>query len=541
MRQHKMAAILLAVSFCLPICGCYEPFLPELSDSSESSGTVLDERRFDTAALKTTVLDYKAAWSEKEPDLQAQIDFVLNAVDEAYAVYCRTMVESYSDWDNADLSALSDRCLEDFYVAQNIAAWFFANGFKSSIETSLFEPYIEQENLPYYLANSLNRVIAYARQDASAEAERVKDYYTLADEAGSNVSDTNKRCAKLYLDMLKEMDVSQALYDQYNRDYSAAEISGIYQKIREQFVPLRDALTEKLICSDEEKLPDFGMNAEPYALLEEYAGKISSGIAESAEKLFDENLYTAATGEDCYNGSFTLNLPQEPSGLMYTYFEGNIYDFLTVTHEFGHFHSDWRDRTPIYLQQTNLDIAEVQSQSMVTLFLQYYDEIFGENATQMQEFVLLDLLDALISGYAVGEFEYQVTQQLDTISPADTEALFNEIMEECGVDWELYQVSHLFEQPGYYISYGVSALPAIEMYTLVTEDQQQAVSVYDKLSSFSCLSGEYQFRNVMQSCGFSDYFKSESIDALAEKLMQMIGSTSCEIELNTEETGHNAA
>ena len=45
-------------------------------------------------------------------------------------------------------------------------------------------------------------------------------------------------------------------------------------------------------------------------------------------------------------------------------------------------------------------------------------DLLSEGETDFS-LVLLDLLDSVISGFAVGEFEYQVTQRLDDISPAE--------------------------------------------------------------------------------------------------------------------------
>lgn len=534
MRQRKLIVLYLVISFCISLCGCVAPELSDCSEADSVASGHRDERRFDITAMKELVQAYRDSWDHIETNLQAQIDDVLAAVDEAYAIYCRVQIDSYSDWENDALYELSNACIEDFYVSEEIAAWFFANGCKHSPDTALFEPYIEAEHIPYYLANNLSRIMAYARSDAALQSERIHDYYDLSQEADIDIDATNKRCAKIYLDMLKEMDVSEALFDLYHRDYSAAETSAAYQEIKEYFLPIRNA-AEELLLYDELLTSDV-LEKDPYALLEQYAERLSPSIAESAEKLFSENLYTRAEGENCYDGSFTLNLPNERGGLMYTYLDGSFYDLITVTHEFGHFHADWRDVTPIYLQNSNMDIAEAQSQSMVTLFLPYYDEIFGDDAERKQLLVLLDLLDSVISGFAVGEFEYQVTQRLETITPSETAALFAEIMEECGVYLELYQVSHLFEQPGYYISYGVSALSALEMYALASADHQEALAIYDKLSGYSCLSGENSFRDVMQSCGFTDYFAPTAIGSLAERLAPIVENVN-----EQENTGHEAA
>ena len=515
MRHRHLTAVLVAAVLCIPLSGCdFSVF----SGEAESGEPISDhkEQRFDTAAMKTEAEAFCGIWNEAErgTEIQDTIDMLLNAVDEAYATHIRAQIAYYSDWDNADLSALYNQATEDYYVADAIAAWSFTNGYRKSAYPELFEPYADTESLSYYSANNLTRIMAYARKDASYRSELIRSYYDTAFDDSEDTSATNSRCAKIYLELLGSMDVSAALYNYYNRDYTAEEASEIYQLVQKKIVPLRNSLGALLGTDPWQS--DAGIDS--YAVLRKYAPKLAPGIAESAMKLFSERLYTEASGEDCYNGSFTVNLPNEQTALIYTYLDGSFLDFITVTHEFGHFHADWRDTTPVYMQSMNFDIAEAQSQCMEAMFLPYFTEAFGDKAEQYRQTVLYDLLDSVIAGFAVGEFEYEVIQNLETISPSETAALFDRIMDECDVPMELYQVTHLFEQPGYYVSYGVSALPALEMYTLVGTDPTKASAIYEKLSNCSCMNAEVQFKDAMKRCGFSDFFEPASLNALAEHL-----------------------
>ena len=519
MRLRRLKMLLPALLLCIPLTGCD---LPAFMENSESSAPVSDhrEKRFDTAAMKADAEAFGRMWNEPQRDteIQDRIDAMLTSVDEAYAAHIRAQISYYSDWDNADLSALYTQTTEDYYTADAIAAWCFTNGFKKSSYPDVFEPYADTASIEYYTVNNLTRVMAYARKDASSRSELIRSYYDLTLDEDTDSGELNCRCAKIYLELLGDMDVSESLYNYYNRDYTAEEASAVYRHVLEKIVPLRNSLAEQLAHAPWDSKPDF----DSYGILRKYAPKLAPGIAESAMKLFSERLYTEAKGTGCYDGSFTVNLPNEQTALIYTHLNDTFLDFITVTHEFGHFHSDWRDRTPIYLQSMNFDIAEAQSQGMVTMFLPYYDEIFGADAALYRQMVLYDLLDSVTAGFAVGEFEYRVIQQLDDISPAETAALFERIMDECSVEMELYQVIHLFEQPGYYISYGVSALPALELYETVGSDRAKAYAIYEKLSSCSCMNAESRFREAMKNCGFTDCFEPEALDGLVDMLAEAV-------------------
>lgn len=127
-------------------------------------------------------------------------------------------------------------------------------------------------------------------------------------------------------------------------------------------------------------------------------------------------------------------------------------------------------------------------------------------------------MDSVISGFAVGEFEYRVMQDLENISPQDVCDIFDEIMEEAGLSSQLYQITHLYEQPGYYISYGVSALASMQIYAAMQEDFSQAIIMYTNISAISSKSGDYQFLEALASSGFDNIFDESSLEAVVESV-----------------------
>ena len=90
-------------------------------------------------------------------------------------------------------------------------------------------------------------------------------------------------------------------------------------------------------------------------------------------------------------------------------------------------------------------------------------------------------------------------------------ALFEEIADECYLDYELYEISHLYEQPGYYISYGVSALAALQIYAKMQHSPEEAQEMYDALSAISSVTGEYTLCAALEECGFEDLFDADAM------------------------------
>lgn len=528
-KTLKSIALCMAALPFLWLCGCESAIFSSDSRADESSAEPEKAERFDTVQFKRQAEALQAIWKDEgqKEAIEDAIESMLTAVDEAFAFQIRSEIRYDTHWNNPLLLKKQKECKEDYYIAAGIAEWAFSNGYQDSVFPELFEPYILEENLDYYTSHTLPRIIAYSKQDAGENSDILNAYYDTAYDENLQPDEANLKCAELYLDVLEQYDTSAYMFDYYSRDYTVEEASETYQRIREQIVPLFSSALEHFISKMSEQSYDFDFDA--YAQLKTYAPKLSPEIAESAQKLFDESLYTAASGENCFDGSFTVNLPDEQTALMYTYLNGDPFDFLTVTHEFGHFHSDWRDRTPIFCQSQNLDLSEAQALSMSVLFTEHYDDIFGEQGEFFRDALILDTFSALIDGFAVGEFEYQVMQQIDSITPEQVVELFRKIADENNVSADLYQITHLYENPGYYLSYGVSAFPALELFSIVQNDPAHASEMYRKLSSVASCTPDVSFRQIIKECGFSDVFDPVSTDALCDIL------TAFQDEKTTEE------
>ena len=510
----SLAAMLL-------LTGCANPLLQDPLPESSAELTA-SFPRYDIDGLKTRIEALKSIWkeSDRKEDIEQAIKEMLLADDEAYAISVRAEIAYNAEWSDPELYDAYTETRDDSSVVDEMVTWCFVNGARYSAYPECFEKYIDDSWADYYAITNLNRVMSSARMNSGDSGARLDEYYDTAYDSDLDVDEMNKSCAKLYLELLKEQDLSDYLYSNYDRDYTAEEASEAAAAVLAEIVPVAEALYARMKTDPEydQVTGDNRAELDAYALLKEYAPQISPRVAQSVDKLFSKELYTVATGDDCYDGSFTVALPSEQSALMYTYLCNDFYDLITVTHEFGHFHSDWRDQTHVYLQANNIDLAEAQSQGMEMLFTAYYDEIFGEHAKLYEKVALYNILNSVIAGLAIGEFEYRVMQNIDSFTPDDVIECYYDLDEQYGIDVDFYEVTHLFEQPGYYVSYGVSALPALELYTIMQEDYDRAVKIYDILSSISSSSGEYHFIEAIEACGLRDPFDPETVADLAHNI-----------------------
>lgn len=490
------------------------------TDDDEENNSLID---LNTIKEHIIQLENDAEIPDNADKINEDINILLNDLDVAMDQISNITLEHYSDWDNTELEAAYDSCYEDFYVAYELMSYVFANCYTIEEYSSIFEPYINEEYFEYYTdkAMTMTRLEGYTRVDYDVMDEYLDRYFEIAYDEDMDDDTKNLKAAEVYLELLATYDI-ETFYDMYDRDFSPEQIIELSHVIQEELLPISYELASVFIDMPEydEVYDNPVVFDNPFDMLGEYAGKISPEIGESAELINSEKLYIMNEGDGCYNGSFTITFPAENYAKIYTYNYGDSYDFLTAVHEFGHFHASYFDDTNAYHAMNNIDIAEIQSQGMEMLYMPYYDDIFGNQGDEMRIFKLYDNLDSVLSGFLIGEFEYYVLQNLDTMTPEDVVDYFDYLMQDYNPDMEFHYISHIFEQPGYYISYGVSALAAFDIWQESVNDYDKAIEMYNNIAHVKANSGEYQFKSALQHCGFDDVLDEEYIKNLSYDILE---------------------
>lgn len=525
--------ITAAMPFALFGCSVNDIFSKSSSDSSESSDN--SEISASEASEKYDFVDIEevkehaaqllefSETSGSSEDILKYMDILLNDIDTAAETLSLVTMDYYSDWNDAELEALYDSCYETFYVTHEIASYAFHNCYTAEEYAPLLEDYIFPENLEFYTnrALSVNRLIGYAKVDAELINENLDAYYDVINDMTKKDKSKNLAAAEIYLEILASYDTS-TFYDAYNRDFSPDDALALNDTIIDVLVPARDSLESAISNMPEfEDIIDSPITFDkPFQVIADNAGDISAEIADYADYILENELFTITKGNKSYNGSFTNDLPLENEAMIYIHDDEDIYSLLTPIHEFGHFYASFFDETPTYLMANNIDIAEVQSQGMEVIFMNKYDDIYGDNSEFMRAYKIYDTLDSVASGFAIGEFEYNVLKNLDTMTPESVVELFDETVQKYGYDTNFYYISHLFEQPGYYISYGVSALAALDIWNASLDDYSKAVKMYTDIAHIPCNSDKQQFKSALKECGFDDVLNEEYIKKLVANIME---------------------
>ncbi len=491
-------------------------------DSSESNG---EYPTIDIDSVKEHIaqLEEAAELPDNKDAVREAADMLLVDIDDGMDLVAALTLEFYTNWNDEDIEAAYDKCYEDYYVAHELAAQAFAKCSLIDEYSSMFEDYIlYEDSLDYYTDKGMTmaRLEGYTRVDYAVMDEYLDKYYNIAYDDDLDDDEKNLEVAKIYLDLLSTYDV-ETFYENYDRDFTPQEVIELNSVIQDELMQVSNELAMIFMDMPEydEFFDDPVLFDNDFEVLAEYANKISPEIGEYADMLNDEGKFILAGGDDCYNGSFTITFPGRDYARVYVYENEDCYDFLTAVHEFGHYYASYFDDTSAYLSLNNIDIAEIQSQGMEMLFMKYYDELYGELSEEMQIFKLYDNIESILSGFLIGEFEYTILENCETMTPEEVVEAFDSMMSEYNPDFQLYEIPHIFEQPGYYISYGVSALAAVEIWKTSVEDYDAAVEMYTDIAHTKVNSGEYQFKSALANCGIQDVFNEDYIMEIGDVIL----------------------
>ena len=151
----------------------------------------------------------------------------------------------------------------------------------------------------------------------------------------------------------------------------------------------------------------------------------------------------------------------------------------------------------------------------------WYKDIFGGQADAMLLTTLYDMLCSVIEGAMYDEFQQRAYAEPELTAERACE-LYLEVAAEYGRDpgeagkYDWVYISHNFDFPYYYISYCMSALPALELYVMLQEDSANAADRYMHVVSLD--TEIYYFDEALTECGFSNVFDSAAFASCADSI-----------------------
>lgn len=550
LRRFLCLAVMLAMLVGLTACGESEAEGQGSGDSSTTQSTQSTQSTSTTSVpdpLEDPVLDlvYELTQADVDEfyrlldecealsiageDIDA-VDTATAALEESYdfldAQYTIAMIFHYSHTEDEALEKQYLDCVEICTQANDAYLQMVKRVYLSDtpIKDYLFEDWTEED---------IADLMAYDEQISQLQQRNAEIgvEYRAADDDAEKITlyiefvQNNNTIAQFYG---YENYYTYAYHKAYDRDYDPAAVSQLREYAQtylgedvyySALVNFYYSYYEDLSRSGQKKLESFlydDYNTLGTDYLQLYLDSLSGSMRESISAMLAvDSFFTHA--EDAKEGAFTTTIGDRS----YCYFGPGYASTMTVLHEGGHYYAScFAD-----LAELPLDLAEVHSQGNEWLFVSFLEAHMSEDQYRaLVDYKLYENVAMILMCLMVDEFEQVVyTTDLTGFTAADFDAIMDEValqyfpdgdvadmLSDMNAYWRLVVV----DQPVYYISYAVSAIGAIGLYTMAEDDYDAALRAYQALCEAPVL--EEGFLGNLQSAGLTSPFDEQFYEDLRE-------------------------
>ena len=466
--------------------------------------------------LNTLIGDYQYVYVEYAKDTEAWRDeftWVSNAYSQATSLYYELL----------------------YNVLQSSNADRFFSGWSEEEKQLIVQRHEAMDDEYLALQTEITRL------ETEYNAIDTDDQKEYADEAAEILIDLVAAYNKLAAAEGYDNYMEYAYENDYGRSYSPEDAERLCGYVKQYLAPLsydvyaaisrasgagRAAAANGLASPLSANYTDYVALSEN--VLRSYFEEIGDYMTEAYDYLNECNLYyqaTAANNPNGLTGAFTTFLYNNDAPYIYQYCSGSWSDISTFVHEFGHFTSYYVNGSS---GGSDLDVAEIQSQANEMLFLPYYEQLFTNADALVMNELFSSLFWSVTMGCIFDEFQREIYTSPESYATADDiNALFDRLLEEDNADWYgallgsdfdvtywWAEVSHTFQSPFYYISYAVSALPALTIYEDSKTDRAAAIAEYNYIQQYG--NGTYTFGELLNNAGVASPFTESTLRSLAD-------------------------
>ena len=380
-------------------------------------------------------------------------------------------------------------------------------------------------------------IVDYNAED-SAEWLRLRERETALEQDYERLSVAEpldrEALGETFLELIQTRKALTALYDcddyplyayayLYSRSYKPKDAEAVWKTAKEDFAPL--FWNHIGAVQDTLKNAEFPVNCDEASVLralEEGTAAISPELHTICDYLLQNGLYDLSDDPGKLDVGYTVWISGYDVPFIYAAPTGCYPDYQTLFHEFGHFVGAYCHGSDALFGVCDLDLSELQSQGMEVLFLDRYDELFGDAvADALIAEKVLDFVYSILTGAMFDEFQQRVYREPELTVEKVSEiyaALRREygFPDEADSETRWMDIIHNFEYPLYYISYAVSAFPVLELVLLQRESPADAADAYLRLAAMG--DEEYTLEDVIRESGFVNVLRTPSGDLIAAAL-----------------------
>lgn len=427
-----------------------------------------------------------------------EVSLHFDAVDDAYE-YLLTqhgiaMVQYYCDLEDEEASELylevTDIATEanDAYM-QAARRIYISDSIHNEV---LFQDWTEEELRMLELYTDEVMRLEQRNSEIEVAYQGMQDSDTMYDDMVPlyiEMVQNNNRIAQIYG---YDNYYTYAYEQVYNRDYGSDSIEAMRQYCS-QYLPsategaLNEAIAGIQGISYSNRTLLSNILWEDYStvkkMLTNYLLTLPDSVQEAFQDMFNGNILLMQNTPNAMEGAFTTDLTEDH---LVCFFGPGYSNVLTVLHEGGHYYGGKHQ----VLSDLPMDLAETQSQGNEWLFTAYLQQARGDELSEaIADYKMYSDLTTILICVIVDEFEEAVYTHpnIASLTGDDLDAMMEEVCERYGgveflgevaTDIQNYWRMVVVEQPVYYISYGVSAIAAMNVYTIAVEDYAAGIEAY---------------------------------------------------------------
>lgn len=328
----------------------------------------------------------------------------------------------------------------------------------------------------------------------------------------------------------------------YDRDYSPEDLEEYRRQVIEYMVPLEHDLYDLLLGDTSYDAMWEAEMSEQECLdnLEQYLPEISDDMLISYRYMVDHGMCDLSIDEQKAPGGYTTQIYVYNAPFMFNCADGTISDMGTLIHEFGHYNQMYFASEDEWLYSyNNLDVAEIHSQGLELLFLDYSEDIYGENAYAIKLYTLMNMAYACVEGVKEDAFQYEVYSNPEGLTLEKLNEIYYDCCEEYGtLDFnnsyylgmygfmepdeiaEWVEIPHTFQSPLYYVSYSVSMAAVEELWDLILDDREEGIGVYLDLVEKGLVDS---YTDVLQDTGLNNPIENPRFEVYANNIRYYLG------------------
>lgn len=331
---------------------------------------------------------------------------------------------------------------------------------------------------------------------------------------------------EIYIDIVnlcKKLDKNYFLmtYQAYNRSYTPVDAAVFEETVAASFAKVYEKVKNNVAFGESDLIWNGSME-DLFDVAALGFASVDGTLVESYQLMKENELFDVEYSETKSGGAFTMKFPSFESVFLYVQPTDEIDALTSFYHEFGHFNQMRQGNLHVYWpgEQLDLDSAEVTSQALPLLMSDQVDDLFGAQVGELfTKEALINTLFAIPSACAVDAFE-QFAFSTENLTYEALCQKFDELCKTYHLPWTAAswpQIQHIYNTPGYYISYAVSATSAIEVWMKYLENEDLGIGTY-LAAVDACENG---YRAVLTKANLRNPFYSpdliEEISSVAER------------------------